>query len=42
MAYNRPHSKRTVLPVTVKKSSSAKARRASSNISLVIAFEEEK
>lgn len=34
-------SKRTVLPVTVKKSSSAKARRASSNISLVIAFGEE-
>lgn len=31
-------SKRTVFPVTVKKSSSAKARNASSNISLVIAF----
>lgn len=34
-------SKRTVFPVTVKKSSSAKARNASSNISLVIAFGEE-
>lgn len=34
----RLQSKRTVFPVTVKKSSSAKARNASSNISLVIAF----
>lgn len=34
----RLQSRRTVFPVTVKKSSSAKARNASSNISLVIAF----
>ena len=34
-------SRRTVFPVTVKKSSSARARSASSNMSLVIAFGEE-